>query len=309
MTSSLPVQGFTTDRFFHIVGRPQETEVSRRPDAELRVVSSDYFRTLGIRILSGREFTDRDVATTEPIAIVNDELVRRYFPGENPLGQKLDGFGPRPVTIVGVVRSVREVGLDQDLLPEFYLPATQALYGIGAMAFVVSTSGDLDALSQQVRETVRAIAPQQPIYQLGTMTGVVRDSLGRRQLLLMLLGLFAGLALVLSAAGVYGVMSYGVTQRQREIGIRIALGAKFGDVTGMVLRDVATVAAIGVGAGVAAALAFSRVMTSVLYGVGVYDAITFVSVPVVIATVALVAGAVPAIRAARVDPVVAMRDS
>jgi putative ABC transport system permease protein len=127
--------------------------------------------------------------------------------------------------------------------------------------------------------------------------------------LLMLLGLFAGLALVLSAAGVYGVMSYGVTQRQREIGIRIALGAKFGDVTGMVLRDVATVAAIGIGAGVASALAFSRVMTSVLYGVGVYDPVTFVAVPVVIAAVAFIAGAVPAIRAARVDPLVAMRDS
>jgi len=141
------------------------------------------------------------------------------------------------------------------------------------------------------------------------MAGVVRESLGSRRLLLMLLGLFAGLALVLSAAGVYGVMSYGVTQRQREIGIRIALGAKFGDVTGMVLRDVVTVAAIGIAAGVAAALAFARVMTSVLYGVGAYDVVTFVAVPVMIATVALVAGAVPAIRAARVDPLVAMRDS
>ena len=309
MTSVLPVQGGTTDRFFHIVGRPDETEIGRRPDAEIRVVSSDYFRALGIRVVSGREFTERDTRTTEPIVIVNDELVRRYFPGENPIGQRLDGYGGPPATIVGVVGSVREVGLDQDLLPEFYLPASQTLAGAGGMAFVVSSTVEPEALSRQVREVARAIAPQQPVYQLGTMTGVVRESLGSRRLLLMLLGLFAALALVLSAAGVYGVMSYGVTQRQREIGIRIALGAKFGDVTGMVLRDVATVAAIGVGTGVAGALAFSRVMTSVLYGIGVYDAVTFITVPVVIAVVALAAGAVPAIRAARVDPLVAMRDS
>ena len=177
------------------------------------------------------------------------------------------------------------------------------------MAFVVSSTGEPDALARQVREVVRAIAPQQPVYSLSTMSGVVRESLGSRRLLLMLLGLFSGLALVLSAAGVYGVMSYGVTQRQREIGIRIALGAKFGHVTGMVLRDVAMVAAIGIVAGVVVALAFARVMTSVLYGVGAYDAATFVAVPAVIAVVALMAGAVPAVRAARVDPLVAMRDS
>jgi ABC-type antimicrobial peptide transport system permease subunit len=199
--------------------------------------------------------------------------------------------------------------LDRELLPEFYLPATQMAYGTSDMAFVVSSAGDPEALAPHVRDVVRSIAPQQPVYRLATMSGVVRDSLGSRRLLLMLLGLFAGLALVLSAAGVYGVMSYGVTQRQREIGIRIALGAKFGDVTGMVLRDVAVVAAIGIGSGVAAALAFSRVMTSVLYGVGVYDGVTFVAVPVVIAGVALLAGAVPAVRAARIDPLVAMRDS
>jgi predicted permease len=309
MTSMLPVQGGTTDRFFHIVGRPDETDINRRPDAELRIVSSQYFRALGIRILNGREFTDQDTPRTEPVAIVNDELVRRYFPGENPIGQRLEGFGPTPVTIVGVVRSVREIGLDRELLPEFYMPAPQMAYEMGDMAFVVSSVGDPEALAPQVREVVRGIAPQQPVYRLSTMSGVVRESLGSRRLLLMLLGLFAGLALVLSAAGVYGVMSYGVTQRQREIGIRIALGAKFGDVTGMVLRDVAVVAAIGIAAGVAAALAFSRVMTSVLYGVGVYDGVTFVAVPVLIAAVALLAGAVPAVRAARVDPLVAMRDS
>jgi len=199
--------------------------------------------------------------------------------------------------------------LDRDLLPEFYLPATQSHEGVSDMAFVVSSTGEPDALARQVREVVRAIAPQQPVYSLSTMSGVVRESLGSRRLLLMLLGLFSGLALVLSAAGVYGVMSYGVTQRQREIGIRIALGAKFGHVTGMVLRDVAMVAAIGIVAGVVVALAFARVMTSVLYGVGAYDAATFVAVPAVIAVVALMAGAVPAVRAARVDPLVAMRDS
>jgi putative ABC transport system permease protein len=308
MTSVLPVQGGTTDRFFQITGRAGETDINRRPDAEFRVVSSDYFRALGIRILRGRDFNEQDTPVSSPVAMVNDELARRYFPGQNPIGQRLEIMTGVPLTIVGVVRSVREVGLDQHLLAELYLPAAQTRENGSAMSFVVSTTAEPEALSNQVRDVVRAIAPQQPVYQLATMRSVVRESLGSRRLLLMLLGLFAALALVLSAAGVYGVMSYGVTQRRREIGIRIALGARFGSVTGMVLHDVGRVAALGIAAGVLAALALSRLMTSVLYGVGTSDGTTFLAVPAVIAVVALLAGAVPAMRAARVDPLVAMRD-
>jgi len=205
------------------------------------------------------------------------------------------------------VRAVREIGLDGDLLAEFYVPASQQTESTQAMAFVVSTSGDPSTLSAAVREAVHDVVPQQPIYGLATMHSVLRDSLGTRRLLLMLLGVFAALALVLSAAGVYGVMSYGVTQRTREIGIRIALGATARETAGIVLRDVGAVAAMGLAVGIAAALAASRLMSTVLYGIGALDVATFASVPVVIGLVALVAGAVPAWRATRVDPVIAMR--
>jgi putative ABC transport system permease protein len=306
MTSVLPVAGGPTDRFFQILGRPVETEVGRIPDAEFRVISSDYFHAFGIRLLRGREFSSLDTENSTNVVIVNEELVRRYFPNDEPIGQRIR-IGDEPLTIVGVVRAVREIGLDERLLPEFYVPAIQSRESTGAMTFVVSTTGAPGALSQSVRDVVRAVAPQQPVYGVATMSSVVSESLGNRRLLLTLLGLFAGLALLLSAAGVYGVMSYGVTQRRREIGIRIALGAKFGDVTGMVLRDVAGVAGVGVGVGVVVALMVARVMTKVLYGVSAYDALTYVAVPFVIAAVAMVAGAVPALRAARTDPLIAMR--
>jgi len=306
MINVLPVAGGTTDRFFQIVGRPQETDIGRIPDAEMRVISSDYFRTFGIRVLDGREFTNRDDDRSERVVIVNEELVRRYFPGQNPIGQRIEKAGPT-MTIVGVVRAVREIGLDERLLPEFYVPASQTTEASGAMTFVVSTSGQPDRLSEQVRDVVRSVVPQQPVYGLATMRSIVRDSLGNRRLLLTLLALFAGLAMVLSAAGVYGVMSYGVTQRRREIGIRIALGAKFGDVTGMVLRDVLAVAAMGLGVGVVVSLGLARVMRSVLYGVSAYDALTYVVVLAAIGGVAVIAGAVPALRAARTDPTLAMR--
>jgi putative ABC transport system permease protein len=307
MTNVLPVAGGMTDRFFQITGRPAESDINRRPDAQIRAISRDYFRALGIRLLSGREFNDQDTDKSDKVIIVNEELVRRYFPNENPIGQRIEITQGIPFTIVGVVRAVREIGLDQALLPEFYVPATQTREGTNAMAFVVSTTGDAEALAREVRGVVRAVVPRQPVYGLATMNTVVRESLGSRRLLLTLLGLFAGLALVLSAAGVYGVMSYGVTQRRREIGIRIALGAKFGDVTSMVLRDVIGVAAIGIGVGIVTTLAFARVMTSVLYGVSAYDIATYLAVPVVIGAVALFAGAIPAMRAARIDPLIAMR--
>jgi putative ABC transport system permease protein len=306
VTSVLPVAGGTTDRFFQITGQPKITEIMKRPDAELRVISSDYFRAFGIRIIGGRELTAQDTRTSEKVIIVNEELARRFFPGQNALGQHIEISEGVPLTIVGVVRAVREIGLDQQLLPEFYVPGSQ-WGGVGAMSFVVSATGAAAALSRDVREAVRSLAPRQPVYGLATMTNIVRNSLGTRRLLLTLLGLFAGLALLLSAAGVFGVMSYGVTQRRREIGIRIALGAKFGDVTSMVLRDVATVAGLGVGLGTVATLLSARVMTSVLYGVSAYDVGTYFAAPVVIAGVAFLAGAIPAVRAASTDPLIAMR--
>jgi predicted permease len=304
--STLPIQDGATDRYFQIVGRPVETSSGRRPDAQMRVVSPGYFRTLGIPLLAGRDVGERDVATSEHIVVVNDELVRQYFPGETPIGKQID-MGPGPSTIVGVVKSVRQIGLDQLALAEFYVPVTQERYNTNAMAFVVSTSGPPEMLAKAAREAVRAVAPQQPVYQIATMDDVISASLASRRLLLTLLGAFAALALALSVAGVYGVMTYSVSQRTREIGIRMALGARAGDVTAMVLLDAARTTAAGVAAGLLVAALLVGALRAMLYGVGAHDPLTFVAAPVIIAVVGLLAGAIPALRAARIDPLGAMR--
>ena len=309
MISTLPVAGGTSDRFFQIVGKPENTDPATRPDGEIRVISDGYFRAMGIRIVSGREFTDADIARSPRVAMINDELAKRYFVGENPIGQSIEIITGQPCRIVGVVRSVREVGLDQPARAEFYLPVTQSRENTSAMSFVLATSTPPEAVVQGVRDAVRTLAPRQPIYQLETMRSVVQDSLGRPRLLFSLLGLFAMLAVVLAAAGVFGVMSFGVAQRRREIGIRIALGARLGDVTGMVLSNAARVIGVSIVVGVGAAFLATRAMASVLYGVSTHDAITFVAAPLVIGAVALIAGAVPALRAGRTDPLVAMRVS
>jgi ABC-type antimicrobial peptide transport system permease subunit len=192
-------------------------------------------------------------------------------------------------------------------LAEFYVPATQERYNTNAMAFVVSTSGPPELLAKAAREAVRAVAPQQPVYQIATMDDVISASLASRRLLLTLLGTFAALALALSVAGVYGVMTYTVSQRTREIGIRMALGARGGDVTAMVLLDAARTTAVGVAGGLLVAALLVGALRAMLYGVGAHDPLTFVAAPVVIAVVGLLAGAVPALRAARIDPLGAMR--
>jgi len=304
--STLPIQDGATDRYFTIVGRPVDSTSGHRPDAQMRVVSGGYFRALGIPVLAGRDVDARDVAASEHIAIVNDELVRQYFPGEAPIGKQID-MGTGPLTIVGVVKSVRQIGLDQRALAEFYLPATQERYNTNAMAFVVATSGPPETLVRAAREAVHSVAPRQSMYQIETMDDVIATSLASRRLLLTLVGTFASLALALSMAGVYGVMTYGVSQRTREIGIRMALGARALDVTTMVLLGAAKTTAVGIAFGLLGATVLVGALRVMLYGVGAHDPLTFVVAPAIIAIVALAAGAVPAIRAARIDPLGAMR--
>jgi predicted permease len=305
-TSLLPIQGGATDRYFSIDGRPLERDLSRVPDAEIRLVSSDYFRAMRIPLVAGREFDDHDTRAGEHVVVINDELARRYFPEGSPLGRRLTSGEDEGGRIVGVVRSVRQLSLDQEPRAEFYIPVSQARYNTQEMTFVVRAIGRPEELARSMREAVRSVAPQ-PLFQLATMTDVIAQSLTTRRLVLVLLLAFAGLALVLSAAGVYGVMSYGVSQRTREIGIRMALGARAGDVLGMILSGAVRVMAIGIGIGLLAAALVTRVLGSVLYGVDALDPGTFVAVPAIIAVVGILAGAVPAVRAARVDPLESMR--
>ncbi|HEY2164355.1 MAG TPA: ADOP family duplicated permease, partial [Gemmatimonadaceae bacterium] len=309
MISTLPVAGGTSDRFFQIVGKPANTDPMTRPDGEIRVISDGYFRAMGIRIIGGREFSDADIATSPRVAVINRELAKRYFGGEDPIGHSIEINTGELWRIVGVVQSVREVGLDQPERAEFYLPVTQSRENTSATSFVLATSAAPEAVVREVRDAVRLLAQRQPLYQLATMHAVVQGSLGRQRLLFSLLGAFAILALVLAAAGVFGVMSYGVAQRRREIGIRIALGARLGNVTAMVMGDAARVIGAALVVGLGAALLATRAMAAVLYGVTTHDAMTFVAAPLLIGFVALVAGAVPALRAARTDPLIAMRTS
>ena len=306
-TNLLPIQDGTTDSFIHVIGHPVEADALNRPDAEVRYVSSDYFRTLRIPILEGRELSAADDRAAPRVVIVNEELVKRFMAGENPIGKQLDPGSGVPATIVGVVHSVQQTALDRPASPELYLAAAQSPGALGAVTFVFAASGDESALARGAREVVRSIAPMQPVYQLGTMDDVVAASLRVRRLVLVLLGGFAALAVLLSAAGVYGVTSYGVAQRTREIGIRMALGARGGDVASMVLTDVSRVAGLGIVIGIAGAAVLSQVMQSLVFGVGVRDPMTFAMTPVVVGIVAIVAGVVPALRAANVDPLAAMR--
>jgi len=305
-TSLLPIQGGATDRYFSIDGRPLERDLSRVPDAEIRLVSSDYFRAMRIPLVTGREFDDHDTRGGEHVVVINDELARRYFPEGSPLGRRLTSGEDEGGRIVGVVRSVRQLSLEQEPRAEFYIPVSQARYNTQEMTFVVRAIGRPEDLARSMREAVRSVAPQ-PLFQLATMTDVIAQSLTTRRLVLVLLLAFAGLALVLSAAGVYGVMSYGVSQRTREIGIRMALGARAGDVLGMILSGAVRVMAIGIGIGLLTAALVTRALGSVLYGVDALDPGTFVAVPAMIAVVGILAGAVPAVRAARVDPLESMR--
>jgi predicted permease len=306
MTSLLPIQNWGTNGSFDIVGRPKESDPARQPFAEFRVVGPDFFRAMSIPIQTGRGITDGDALGREPVVVVNEAFAKKYFT-DSPIGHQLVPWSDKPATIVGVVGAIRQATLERDPLPELYVPAAQQPWQIGNMTLVVATQTDPNSIVASVRQAIREIAPNQPLSQVQTMEQVISDSLQARRLTLSLLALFALLATALSAAGVYGVMSYGVAQRTREIGIRMALGARGGDVTSMVLRDAAKIASIGLVIGLAAALVLTRFIAGMLYGVGERDVATFVGVTALIAMVALVASVVPAVRASRVDPLAAMR--
>jgi putative ABC transport system permease protein len=306
-TSIIPIQNTGWNGNFQIVGRPQEKDQSKQPFAEYRVVSSNYFRTMGVPMVRGREFSDQDAAGAPPVVIVNDEFVRRYFPNEDPIGKQIFAWTDRPSTVIGVARSVRQVSLDQAPRTELYVSAAQTPGNLRDVAYVLRSQASLESLMPSVRASLRDVAPDQPIFLVKTMNEVISDSLQSRKLTLSLLAIFASLALLLSAAGVYGVMSYAVSQRRREIGIRMALGARASSVTRMILSEAGTLAAIGLAIGLVAAALLSRVLSSMVYGVGTHDPVTFVAGALLLVGVALGASIVPALRAARVDPLLAMR--
>jgi predicted permease len=306
MISLLPEQNWGTNGNFDIVGRPKETDPAREPFAEFRVVGPDFFRTFGITLKAGRGFTDADVFGREPVVVINEAFAKKYFT-DNPIGHQLLPWNDKPATIVGVAADIREASQEREPSPSLYVPGAQQPWQLGSMTMLVATQGDPNALVPSVRQAMREIAPTQPLSQVESMEQVMSESVQGRKLTLSLLAIFALLATLLSAAGVYGVMSYGVAQRTREIGIRMALGAGGGNVTMLVVGDAAKLCAIGVSIGLVAAWFLTRFVAGMLYGVGTHDPATWIGVTALIVAAALTASLVPALRASRVDPLVAMR--
>jgi putative ABC transport system permease protein len=309
IVSMLPIQDAWTNGPYRVEGRPAPPP-GKEPFAEYRVASPQLFASLGIPILHGRDFTEADGGPGVRLLIVNDALARREFPGEDPVGRQLRIDQEAPHAIVGVVGNVRQAGLDLEPLPELYFPYVQvgAEGWLGDATLVIRTAVPPTSAASAVREAVRKVDPGLPLYRVTTMETVIAESLASRRLNLWLLGIFAAMALILSAAGLYGVISYLVAQRTREIGVRIALGAQTRDVVGMVMRQGTRLTAAGVVLGLIGALPFTWVLQSLLYGVSARDPLTFASIAALLAAVALLATWLPARRAARVDPMVAIRN-
>jgi predicted permease len=307
LTSLLPLQDYWWNSSFEIEGRPP-AERGKEPVGEFRATSAGYFTSLKIPILEGRNFTDHDATGAPPVMLVNRALVERYFPNEDPIGQRLKLDTALVFTIVGVVGDTRGASLAQKPMPEFYLPYQQLVGWLpNEMTFAVRTEVPPTSVVPAIRNAVRSVNPTQPIFSVETMDDVVSRSLSSSRLYMWLLGTFAVIALALATAGIYGVTSYLVTQRTREMGIRLALGAPPASLKAMVVRQEAVVAIIGTAAGLLGALAVTRLLASFLYGVSATDPFIYGSVAALLIAIAMLASYVPARRATRVDPTTALR--
>ena len=278
-----------------------------QPTAQINGVTDGFFRTMGIPLLQGREFEAADRADSPPVAILNQELARRVWPKQSALGKRLKIFGPPDVwvTVVGVVANVKQFTLGEPAGAQLYQPKSQ-FSGIFA-SVVARTDGDPMALGNAMRAAIWSVDPEQPVWKIRSMRSLLDRDLAPQKFTMVLTGSFALLALLLAAVGVYGVMSYAVAQRTREIGIRMALGAARSQVVRMVLGRGARIVAVAAALGLLIASGAARLLRSQLFGVAANDLLTFVTVPVALAVVALLACYLPARRAAGVDPVIALR--
>jgi putative ABC transport system permease protein len=281
---------------------------------DFRVVSPGFLETLRVPLRRGRLFGAQDGRSAPAVAVIDEELARRYWPNEDPIGKRVsfgsapgapDSAGPAWITVVGVVGHVMHEGLDKEARTQLYLPLAQ--FPSSQMALAVRTGGEPTAALRAVRAAVAAVDPDQPLSQVRTMEELVDASVGPRRLSMLLLALFSGLALLIACVGLYGLMAYAVAQRTREMGVRIALGAARSHVLALVLRQGLGLTLAGTAIGVAASLALSRVMRSQLYAVDAIDPASLGAAAGVLIAVALVAAAIPAVRATRVDPLLALR--
>jgi putative ABC transport system permease protein len=284
------------------------------PDAEnievpLDAVSLNYFRTMGIPLLAGRDFDERDVDGTLPVGIINDTFARRFFPNEDPVGKRYVYGRPAPdnpwITIVGIVGDMRRTGFDSEVRPETFLPHGQ--FRARSMTMVVRASGNPTNLAGTIRNQIWEVDKDQPISQIRTMQETLGEMMAQRRFNMLLIGIFAAVALILASVGIYGVISYAVTQRAHELGVRMALGAQPRDVLKLILGQGMLLALIGVVIGIVASLALTRFMATLLYGVSATDPLIFALIGATLSGTALVACFVPALRATKTDPMIALR--
>jgi putative ABC transport system permease protein len=303
---TLPMNSGRNYSPFSIQGRPKESE--RGPVADIAVVDKEYFRTMEIPLITGRNFTDSDTYKTKPVAVIDQTLARRYWPGQNPLGQELKfgfGRGLQGLTIVGVAGDIKSDGFEAPSVPHIYVALGQ-FAPINAVVFLRSRR-DAEELGQAVRREVESINLNVPVHSISSMDQIIARSVADRRFALELLGVFAAVALLLAAIGIYGVMSYSFSQRTHEVGIRVALGAQRLHILRMALAEGMRMVVIGLAAGLVGAAIMTRFFRSMLFDVGTTDPITFLSVSAILAGVALFACYIPARRATRVEPLVALR--
>ena len=309
----LPLSGSDVRLNFQIEGEPRMRDADQ-PRAYFRTASAGYFAALRIPLLRGRFFDSRDNTRTPKVVIVNETAARRYWPGQNPIGKRiLSGLDKDQwSTIIGVVGDVKQSGLDAGTNPETYyhylqIPPDAMNLAEGTMALVIRAAGDPAGITPAVRQEVRTLDPSQPVFDVRSMQEVLYGSVAQPRFRTFLVGMFAVLALVLAALGLYGVVAYSVSQRTTELGIRVALGAQPGSIVKLVVLRAAGLAAVGLGIGLAITLAGSRLIARFLFGVSPADPVTLGIVSFVILFVALTASWAPALKAARVDPATALR--
>ncbi|HEV2419592.1 MAG TPA: ABC transporter permease [Terriglobia bacterium] len=309
ITEILPMGGAADGTRIRIAGRPAKSSVDV-PVSNYAVISPGYFSAAGTPILRGRPFLESDTADSMPVTVISEDMAKEFWPGQDPLGKQVGPIDPKyPIaTIVGIAGDIKHASLREPPIPEMFVPYTQKEWlPLLTMDILLRTTQDPVSVTSNAREAIHAIDSDIPIADVKSLTDIVSDSMTGPRFSMLLLGAFAALALLLATIGMYGVISYGVAQRTQEIGVRMALGAQRSDVLRMVVGNGIRLAAFGIGVGLVVAFAVTRLMRSFLYGVQATDALTFASVVILLVLIALLASYIPARRAMKVDPMVALR--